>query len=779
MKGKILKRDIARNKVITSTLFLFILMAAMLVSSAVALITQLFGAMDALLERSNAAHFAQLHMGELTQSDIDDFSATHSDIVKAQQTVELLGINGSSIFLADNTESEADSAMENSFVVQNKNFDFLLGGNNEPARVGEGEIAVPIYHMQNYDLKIGDTVTVRSGDFTKTFTIVDFVKDSLMNPSLLNSKRFLVSENDWQELYANTGKIEYLIEFQLTDLERLGQFESLYQNSGLPQKGTGMAYTLVRLINAMSDGISAAVIILISLLLMVIAALCLRFTLITTMEEDYREIGVMKAIGISANDIRGIYLAKYVILAVTASIAGYLLSVPVGAIFTRNITLYMGSVDGTFLSRMPPLAGSAAVCAAVILYCRGILRRFRTVSAVEAIRSGSAPSSGKQSLWFPVSTTRFPSINIFLACKEVLSRFPIYSLLCVVFVICAFLMIVPLNFLSTMTSPQFVTYMGAGECDIRVDLQHTEDIEKQYADLVEGVSNDPEVEKYAALYTSTYQTADSGGELVNIKVETGDFSVFPLTYTIGGSPLEEKQIALSSMNAEELGKAVGDIIPLYIGGREEWYEVCGIYQDVTNGGKTAKAILPFDVDNIIWFTVNLDVKHGINIHAKMEEYKTTFYPAKVTDVDDYIYQTLNSVIDQLRNVVGFSRILSIVIACLITAMFFKMLMAKEHAQILIIRGLGFSAWQVRLQYVTRALLVLVIGIVLGTVLSGLCGSKLAGLVITGISDLKFVVNPVNAYIISPLLLIVPVTIVILLGSMYTIKKDASLRLLVE
>ena len=87
MKGKILKRDIARNKVITLTLFLFILMAAMLVSSAVALITQLFGAVDALLERSNAAHFAQLHMGELDQIEIDDFVATHSDLVKAQQTV--------------------------------------------------------------------------------------------------------------------------------------------------------------------------------------------------------------------------------------------------------------------------------------------------------------------------------------------------------------------------------------------------------------------------------------------------------------------------------------------------------------------------------------------------------------------------------------------------------------------------------------------------------------------------------------------------------------------
>lgn len=37
---------------------------------------------------------------------------------------------------------------------------------------------------------------------------------------------------------------------------------------------------------------------------MLIAMLCIRFTIITSMEEDYREIGVMKAIGIHNKDIQ-------------------------------------------------------------------------------------------------------------------------------------------------------------------------------------------------------------------------------------------------------------------------------------------------------------------------------------------------------------------------------------------------------------------------------------------------------------------------------------------
>ena len=47
-----------------------------------------------------------------------------------------------------------------------------------------------------------------------------------------------------------------------------------------------------------------AVILLISLLVVAIAFMCIRFTLLTKIEEDYREIGVMKAIGLRVADIQ-------------------------------------------------------------------------------------------------------------------------------------------------------------------------------------------------------------------------------------------------------------------------------------------------------------------------------------------------------------------------------------------------------------------------------------------------------------------------------------------
>lgn len=769
MIGRMLRKDISRNKIITVTLFVFIMLAAMLISSAVKLIVELSGSMETLLEKANASNFAQMHLGEINQSDLDNFTDKHSDLISDQLTVELLNIKGENIYLGDNEVSEVDSAMDNAFVTQNSNFDFLLDTDNEILQVNDGEVAVPIYHMQQYDLQIGDAVRIVSGNFEMEFTIVSFLRDSLMNPSLINSKRFLINDNDWKVLKANIGEIESVIEFQVTDVSRVGELEDLYQNSDLPQKGATMTNSLVLTINALSNGITAAVIIIIAILLVAIAALCLRFTMLATIEEDYREIGVMKAIGIHKKDIQRLYMTKYVVMSAVASILGYVISLFVGQMFTANIALYMGKAASTIWNRIAPLLGAGLVFVSVVVFCRLVLRKFRKISAVDALRSGSSPDGGKRRQKIRLSKSRFPNVNIFLGVREVLNHFRVYGILCFIFMICSFLIIVPLNFLNTIESPEFVTYMGAGQCDLRIDLQQTGDIEQQ-RDVIEGyIDNDPDVERYTALVTSTYKILNSEGAYENIKIEVGDFSVFPLEYTSGSAPTAETEIALSTLNSDELSKQVGDKLTVLVGEEECELSVCGIYQDVTNGGKSAKAILPYSSDNIVYFVLNLNVKEGVALSDKKEKYAEALYPAKITDMVDYTYQTMGSVIEQLQLVVGFAFALAIAIAILIAAMFFKMLIAKDASQIAIMRSLGLSYHDIRAQYITRAIIILIIGIVVGSVAAVSLGQALAGSLITGISSMRFIINPLMSFIVCPLALAAAVGITVYCSSA-SIKK---------
>ena len=110
--------------------------------------------------------------------------------------------------------------------------------------------------------------------------------------------------------------------------------------AGLPANGPTVGGKIFLMFNAMSDAAVAMVIILISVLLIIIASLCIRLTFLATIDEDLREIGVMKAIGISKKDIKKVYLNKYRVMSVAAGIIGYLLSFAVVNLFNGNMRLY-------------------------------------------------------------------------------------------------------------------------------------------------------------------------------------------------------------------------------------------------------------------------------------------------------------------------------------------------------------------------------------------------------------------------------------------------------
>ena len=69
--------------------------------------------------------------------------------------------------------------------------------------------------------------------------------------------------------------------------------------------------------------------------------------------------------------------------------------------------------------------------------------------------------------------------------------------------------------------------------------------------------------------TKTFKVKTTDGTEENIKVELGDHSMFPIQYSEGVAPTRDNEIALSTINAEEMGKKVGDVLPLIIEGKEK------------------------------------------------------------------------------------------------------------------------------------------------------------------------------------------------------------------
>jgi putative ABC transport system permease protein len=112
--------------------------------------------------------------------------------------------------------------------------------------------------------------------------------------------------------------------------------------------------------------------------------------LLAKIEDDYREIGVMKAIGLRVSDIKKIYLAKYAAIAVAGSILGFALSVMFKGMLNKNIRLYIRDSENSSYALLFGIIGILLVFLAIIAYVNFVLKSFRKTSAAEAIRFGTS-----------------------------------------------------------------------------------------------------------------------------------------------------------------------------------------------------------------------------------------------------------------------------------------------------------------------------------------------------------------------------------------------------
>lgn len=346
---RIIRNDIVRSKLNTVTTTIFVAATAMLVALSAILIVHLTDAIDALMKQAKTPHFVQMHSGDLDTVRLAHF-AEQSSHVDEFQVLEMLNVDNAKI--AIDGKSLASSIQDHGFTIQSDKFDYLLDLDGSVIEAADGEIYVPVGYLKDGTANVGDVVEVGS----HKFTVAGFLRDSQMNSWLASSKRFLVSKQDYAAIH-DIGKTEYLIEFRLKDLSELRAFETDYTSQGLEANGPTITYPLFKMINAISDGLMIAVILLVSVLVGAIALMCIRFTLLAKIEEDYREIGMMKAIGLRNADIKKIYLTKYAVIAAIGSLLGFALSFVFKGMLLENIRLYMGGSDHSLSASLFGIVG--------------------------------------------------------------------------------------------------------------------------------------------------------------------------------------------------------------------------------------------------------------------------------------------------------------------------------------------------------------------------------------------------------------------------------------
>lgn len=759
MYRRIILNDIIKNKAITLIIMLFITAATMLTSLAVILVINLSGAIDTLMIQAKTPHFMQMHSGEIDHLRLTDFAEKNPN-VSDFQVLEFLNLDGTQIII--NGNSLIDSVQDNGLCYQSESFDLLLDLDSNAIEPSNGEIYLPIFYLKDGTAKLYDKITICG----KEFTVAGFLRDSQMNSLLATSKRFLISEDEYNSL-REFGSVEYLIEFRLNDLSHLTSFEADYIAAGLEANGPVITYPLFKTMNGLSDGLMIGVILLISVLVVIIGLMCIRFTLLAKIEEDYREIGVMKAIGLRISDIKKIYLAQYTAIALIGCILGYALSFLFKDILLENIRLYMGESANAYLGGLLGIIGVVIIFLIIIAYINNILKRFKKISPAQALHFGISNEQSSGGKYFKLSKNNMLDPNMFLGLKDVLTRKKLYITMLIVLVLSTFIMILPQNMYNTISHEGFFKYMGIGDCDIIINIQQTDNIPQKAEVIRYSMENDQGISQYAILTTKGFTMKIPNESDKFIKIDLGDHSIFPVNYSKGKAPERKNEIALSTINADDLEKDIGDTISIVVDGEVKELKICGLYSDITNGGKTAKATFTDKSEDILYCAIAVEVLDKSTITDAVSKYANKYDFAKVLSVDKYIDQMFG----QTKTAIGTASIVAVIVAIviivLVTLLFMRLLLAKDKYSIAVTKAFGFTSLDIKIQYIWRSVFVLTIGIVFGVILSNTLGELLARMVIStfGASTFEITVNPLLSYFVYPLIMISAVLIATILGTL--------------
>jgi putative ABC transport system permease protein len=733
----------------------------MLSSLTAILAVNMFSAIDNMLVLAKSPHFTRMHTGEIDMAQINHFADSHENVAN-YQVLEYLNIESAEIIIGK--ESLAESTQENGLSVQSKEFDFLLGLNGEVLHPADGEIYVPLHYMKNGMAHVSDEVIIHG----EQFIVAGFLRDSLMNPAMASSKRFLISENDFEKL-RNFGNMEYLIEFQLYDATLSAAFESGYISEDMPSNGPlAITVPLIKLMNGMEDGMMIAMLALLSFLVILVAFLCIRFTLLAKIEEDYREIGVLKAIGIRASNIKRLYMAKYGAITGLACVLGFLISLFVQKPFMENIHLYLGVSNRERFGMLMGSAGAIIIFIIVMMYVGNMLRSFRKISPAQAIRFGAPQEKPKSVRGFRFANNTFFSANIFLALQDVLARKKLYLAMFLVLSVSCFIMLVPNNISNTISSPNFSAQMGIGLCDFSayISKAQTESVLGTAEKIAVQMSGDENIAKSVLLITRLFEMPPVNGEVERLQVSIGDHDIFPVDYSQGRGPQTNTEIALSNMYARDFDKSIDDEIVLIVDGLEKRLTVCGIYSDITNNGKTAKALFSVSTGEVLNCSVLASLTDSSEIETITKKYKTDFPYVRINSFDEISEQTMGGISSAIKKVSYASIVVAALLTILVTLLFLKMLVTKDRYSISVLKSLGFTSASIRLQYIMRAAVVFICAIVAGTILANTLGEFVGLALITsfGSSSFQFEINPFFAYLISPALLLCCVYAAAVLGA---------------
>ena len=722
MFWRILKKDLKRKKTMNIILLLFVVLCSMFAAASVNNIIAVVGGLDYYFEKAELGDYFIIERstgGEDTISKI----LKHSENVSGYRTYNV--VNAS----CDNLKTDSGKLMEFSNIalicdINNTKQNFFGMDNEVITNVENGKVYITGSVPKREGVKIGERFYVELGDTKLPLEVAGFAKDALLGSEMMGNPRLLINSADFETLTADETIHTYSCGHVYDiDTDNAAALESeLNEQNGMLFSGDRDLIKMTYIMNMLV----AAIILVVSAGLLIVSFVVLRFTICFTIAEEFREIGVMKAIGLNNSSIRMLYLVKYLGITLAGAVIGYFGSVPFGNLLLKSVSenMVLGNDNGMIIG----VVCCIAVVLIIMLFGWSSTRRIEKLSAIDAVRSGQTGERFRKRSLLSLGKSKFGSTG-FLALNDVTSEPKQYGMLTAVFAICTALVMILAVTANTLDSGSLLYLLSMTESDVYLtDSSRAMEIiagtkticetEDEIADIL--TENDMPGNVYLEDWYKLPVTAKNGSFQINF-LKCADTVTTDYDYTDGSAPMKPDEIAVTKQISKKLGAEIGDRVTVKIGGEEREFIITAYFQCFNNLGECARFHQDVEIaDTLMTSSFSYQITFDDHpdkavIEERIEKLKDIFDNQNIFDTKGFVKDCMG-VGDMIAAVKNLVLMLSLIIIILLAVLMERSFISKERSEIALLKAVGFDSGSVILYHTMRFGITVIIAIVTASAL---------------------------------------------------------------
>lgn len=764
MLSRILKKDLTRRKGVNLILFVFITIATVFLASSTSNILVVMSAVNDYLDYANVPDITFSTSSLKEQEKIEAWLKEKDKRIKARSFDTIISLNDKSLLIRENGKEKAFDTHRIDMYLGANDSDYCKVFNEEGGSftLKDGEVAILRSVMENNGLKLGDHIVVKIGTVKKDLTITHYIKDAAFGNDMVGMHRLIVNQNTFEEFASS--KEAFVLGMYYIVPDDASAFETELGRAGFTTVVSIITREMFTLVYAF-DMIVAALLIAIGICLILVALLVLRFTLVFTLEEDYREIGILKAVGFRDFAIKRIYLIKYLAIVSAGAVLGLLLSFPISSFMIDSVSGNLIVKDGGFYYPVNILC-AALIVLLVMLFCYAGTRKLNKVSAITAIRSGHTGERFGKSGGLLLSRRKRLPVPLFLGMNDIIRNKRKYLLLLFTFCISFVLITIPLNTLNTMRSPQMAVkfnldpksavYVSNLENSEDNPVQTLHDLKKKLAKVEQELKK----EGYDArltpvpVFSIQYKSEEESTPKLVFTIQLADGSSHDfIKYDEGTAPTLENEIAFSKKIMEEQGWKIGDHVFAAIGGEEKELIITASYTDYMQIGKSAKLNPEIDMEEeqlLLYWNNMVNMKTDKTQEELKKELSKKLPAYEWSTAQDIIDSNVGGVQDTMDALLFPMTGLLCGVIMLITLLMERLFIVREKGEIAMMKSMGFTNKRIRLWQILRMSCVMLISMLVAVPLSYLSNQFILSPIfaIMG-AEIAIQVVPLQVFVIYP------------------------------